>query len=112
MTMEKAQLFFEDFLHKTADEFFALPQSGSSRKNYVGRSSDKKYIITFNENLAENESFFYFSNIFSELNLNTPQIFKISDDRTLYAVSYTHLDVYKRQHSQHAHSTTWKWASH
>ena len=40
MTMEKAQLFFEDFLHKTADEFFALPQSGSSRKNYVGRSSD------------------------------------------------------------------------
>ena len=88
MTMEKAQLFFEDFLHKTADEFFALPQSGSSRKNYVGRSSDKKYIITFNENLAENESFFYFSNIFSELNLNTPQIFKISDDRTLYVQEY------------------------
>ena len=88
MTMEKAQLFFEDFLHKIADEFFALPQSGSSRKNYVGRSSDKKYIITFNENLAENESFFYFSNIFSELNLNTPQIFKISDDRTLYVQEY------------------------
>ena len=86
--MEKAQLFFEDFLHKTADEFFALPQSGSSRKNYVGRSSDKKYIITFNENLAENESFFYFSNIFSELNLNTPQIFKISDGRTLYVQEY------------------------
>ena len=86
--MENAQLFFENFLQKKSDEFFALPQSGSSRQNFVGESSGEKYIITFNENLAENESFFYFSQVFSELNLNTPKIFKISDDKKIYIQEY------------------------
>lgn len=43
-----------------------------------------KYIITYNENIAENECFLYFSSIFSELKLNTPKIFSISEDRKLY----------------------------
>src|SRR5690606_17063443 len=31
-----------------------------------------------------NEAFFYFSKVFSELDLNTPKILKISEDRKLY----------------------------
>ncbi len=84
MDIENAQVFFEYFLGTSAEDFSALPQSGSSRKNFVGKSGDKKYIITFNENLIENESFFYFSRIFSELNLNTPKVLKISDDHKIY----------------------------
>jgi len=43
-----------------------------------------KYIITYNENIAENESFLYFSKLFSELNLSAPKIFSVSDDRKMY----------------------------
>ena len=84
MTKEKAQLFFENFIGENAMDFFPLAQSGSARMNFVGRCSAQKFIITLNENRAENESFFYFSKIFTELNLNSPQIFKISEDRKMY----------------------------
>ncbi|MBF8457768.1 phosphotransferase [Kaistella sp. G5-32] len=84
MTREKAQVFFEEFIGEKASDFFSLAQSGSARINFVGKSSDRKYIITFNDNLAENESFYYFSRVFSELQLNTPKIYKISEDWKIY----------------------------
>lgn len=84
MTNGKAKLFFEEFIGENASDFFTLAQSGSARINFVGRNSDQKYIVTFNENLAENESFYYFSSIFSELQLNTPIIYKISENRKIY----------------------------
>ena len=84
MTTQDTQHFFEEFTGEAAQEFLSLAPSGSSRINYVAKSSGKNYILTFNTNLAENESFFYFSKVFSELKLNTPQIFTISEDRKLY----------------------------
>ena len=82
--MENAKLFLEKFTGETADEFFSLAQSGSSRINYVSRKNRKKYIVTSNENTSENESFFYFSHLFTDLKLNTPTVLKISEDRKLY----------------------------
>lgn len=84
MTSENAKRFFENYIGKKSSEFITLAQSGSARVNFVATSDTKKYIITYNENLPENESFFYFSEIFSQLNLNTPTIFAISDDRKIY----------------------------
>ena len=57
MTEKETQLFFEHFTGKPAQDFFVLPQSGSSRKNFVAKSDERKFIVTYNENLAENESF-------------------------------------------------------
>lgn len=82
--MEKARLFFENYIGTSAIFFVELPQSGSNRRNYIAKSSDKTYVVTYNENLSENESFFYFSSLFSKLNLNTPKIFEISENRNLY----------------------------
>ncbi|QOW10923.1 aminoglycoside phosphotransferase [Kaistella flava (ex Peng et al. 2021)] len=84
MTDQKAKDFFEKYTGKAAQEFFTLAQSGSARVNYVGESSGVKYIITFNENIRENESFYYFSDLFSELKVNAPKVLKISEDRSLY----------------------------
>lgn len=84
MTDKTAQDFFEKYIEQTSKDFFTLAQSGSSRINFVGESSDSKYIITFNENIQENESFYYFSEIFSGLNINSPKVLKISADRKLY----------------------------
>ncbi len=78
-----AKRFFEDFASGEVG-FRALPQSGSARRNYIGSTSQQKYIITQNTDIRENEAFFYFTELFASLGLNTPQIFKISEDRTLY----------------------------
>lgn len=84
MTSENAKRFFENYIGEKSSEFITLAQSGSARVNFSAKSQNKQYIITYNENLPENESFIYFSEIFSQLNLNTPTIFAISDDRKIY----------------------------
>lgn len=84
MTSENAKRFFENYLSNKSSEFITLAQSGSARINFLAKSATKKYIVTYNENLQENESFFYYSQIFSSLHLNTPRIYAISDDRKIY----------------------------
>lgn len=84
MNNENVKLFFEEYIGGKSTDFFSLAQSGSARQNFVGENSNQKFIITYNENLAENESFYYFSQVFSALKLNSPQIFKISEDRKFY----------------------------
>ncbi|MGN7756313.1 aminoglycoside phosphotransferase family protein [Chryseobacterium sp. 22532] len=84
MTSENAKRFFENYLGEPSSEFVTLAQSGSARINFLAKSNTRKYIVTSNENTAENESFLYYSEIFSELDLNTPNIFAVSDDKKMY----------------------------
>ncbi|WP_139420755.1 aminoglycoside phosphotransferase family protein [Chryseobacterium mulctrae] len=84
MTSENAKRFFENHFGEKSTQFLTLAQSGSARVNFLAQNQIGKYIITYNENIAENESFLYFSELFSELNLNTPKIFSVSEDRKLY----------------------------
>jgi hypothetical protein len=79
MISEYAQRFFENYTGKKPSEFITLAQSGSARVNFIAKT-DKKFIITYNENIAENESF-CITHLFSDLKLNTPKIFAVSDDR-------------------------------
>ncbi len=84
MIQQKALHFFEQQTGQKADEFRALPQSGSERINFIATSGNRKQVITSNQNLRENEAFFYFSDLFSNLKLNTPEISAISPDRKMY----------------------------
>lgn len=84
MTSENAKRFFENHLGKKSSEFVTLAQSGSARVNFLATTGTEKYIITYNENIPENESFLYYSEVFSNLKLNTPSILAVSDDRTMY----------------------------
>lgn len=88
MTSENAQRFFEKYTGKKSSEFVTLAQSGSARVNFWAKTDNKKYIITYNENVQENETFIYYSKIFSQLNLNTPTIYTISEDRKLYVQEF------------------------
>ncbi|MCE3075392.1 aminoglycoside phosphotransferase family protein [Chryseobacterium gwangjuense] len=88
MISENAKRFFENYLGKKSSEFVTLAQSGSARVNFLAQSDNRKYIITYNENIQENESFFYYSQVFSTLDLNTPRIFIISDDRKMYVQEF------------------------
>lgn len=84
MDSESVKNFFEEFTGDTAPVIAALPASGSARKNFTASANGKNFIITYNSNLRENETFFYLSEVFSDLSLNTPEILKISDHRKLY----------------------------
>lgn len=93
MTSENAKRFFENHLGKKSSEFVTLAQSGSARVNFLATAGTEKYIITYNENIPENESFLYYSEVFSELNLNTPYILAISDDRKMYIQEFLGQDT-------------------
>lgn len=84
MTHAKAKEFFENFIGESCLTFYPLPQSGSARRNFVGTTRNQKYIITYNENIRENQSFFYFSQVFSNLSINAPEILYVSEDEKLY----------------------------
>lgn len=86
--MHRDRHFFDEFCGWKTDSFIALPQSGSSRINYIASSGEKKYVVTYNENLRENEAFFYFSELFQDLGLNTPNIFFINENRDLYVQEF------------------------
>ena len=86
--MEKAQQFLENYTGSTCSVFYALAESGSSRRNYFATSGGRNFIVTSNSNLRENESFYYLTDVFQQLQLNTPKIFSISEDRTLYVQEY------------------------
>ncbi len=76
--------FFEKFVHHKDIELLVLPQSGSDRKNTIAKCNDETYLITTNTNVAENKAFFYFTEVFTELKLNTPKILAVSDDQKMY----------------------------
>lgn len=88
MPTTNAKTFFENFIGETALEFHALPQSGSARANFIGKSKNQTYIITYNKDLRENEAFFYLSDEFSKLNLNTPKILAINSERNIYVQEF------------------------
>lgn len=54
----------------------------------MASSEGKKYVVTYNENNLENEAFFYFSNLFDDLNLNTPKVLIINPERDLYVQEF------------------------
>lgn len=84
MILERAKLFFENHYDERSTRFASLAQSGSARVNFIAENSRGTFIITYNENIRENESFIYFSEIFTQSKLNTPKIYTISEDRTMY----------------------------
>ena len=84
MTSQNVKIFFESHFGEKSTEFLTLAQSGSARVNFLAENQNGRYIITYNENIAENESFLYYSDVFSKLNLNTPKIFTVSEDHKLY----------------------------
>ena len=88
MHLSTAKTFFEEFTGSPAADFQVLQQSGSSRINFIGKSHHQDFIITYNENIKENEAFLYLSEEFSSLNLNTPKILAVNEEKTLYVQEF------------------------
>ncbi|OPB91830.1 aminoglycoside phosphotransferase [Elizabethkingia miricola] len=88
MREELFQKFLKDYFGHSDFTITPLQQSGSARQNLIIETSDNKYILTFNEKIDENESFFYLTNAFYNLQLRVPEIYAINAERNLYLQQY------------------------
>jgi aminoglycoside/choline kinase family phosphotransferase len=75
---------FEDHFGKPAKHVEILPVSGSDRRYYRLSNSETTAIGTHNKNIAENNSYFYFTELFRKHEINVPEVYCIGKDRSTY----------------------------
>lgn len=82
--IEAIQQLYTEWKGQPAQSIDVLPQSGSERRYFRLHGKEGSVIGTYGANIKENESFIYFSDLFSEKKLATPQILAVSKDRVFY----------------------------
>lgn len=75
---------FEDHFDKKPEQVEALPVSGSDRRYYRLTAGDTSVIGAYNHNVAENNTFFYFTELFRKHEINVPEVYAIGRDRRTY----------------------------
>lgn len=75
---------FEEHFGKKAESVSSMPMSGSDRRYYRLTAGETSAIGTFNQNIAENNSFYYFTDLFRKHEINVPEIYKTAKDRRYY----------------------------
>lgn len=75
---------FEEHFEQKPESTEALPVSGSDRRYYRIKSGDITAIGTYNTNVAENNTYFYFTELFRKHEINVPEVYKINKDRRAY----------------------------
>ena len=77
--------FYKSWSGREPVQVDVLPQSGSDRRYFRLFDEQGKTVIgTHGMNVAENETFVYFSGHFKKLGLNVPEIYGVSYDKTIY----------------------------
>jgi len=70
------------------DHISELPGSGSARKYYrLSSPQGETWIGAFNDDIQENETFFYLSKHFESKGLRVPSVLRVSDDRRYYILT-------------------------
>ena len=75
---------FEEHFEKKVEFIEALAVSGSDRRYYRISGGGAVAIGTYNVNVAENNTFFYITELFRKHEINVPVIYKMSKDRRAY----------------------------
>ena len=75
---------FEEHFEKKPESIEALAVSGSDRRYYRLVSGKTTAIGTYNTNIAENNTYFYFTELFRKHQINVPEVYKTSKDRRAY----------------------------
>ena len=80
-TLEK---LFEDHFKKKPSKTELLPVSGSDRRYYRLSNDEHSAIGTYNANVSENNTFFYFTELFRKHEIRVPEVYGLSKDRKAY----------------------------
>lgn len=87
-------LFFKHFGEKP-QSIEILPASGSDRRYYRLFHPEHTAIGTQNSHVAENNSYFYFTELFRKHGIRVPEVYRISPDRQFYIQEdLGHLSLY------------------
>lgn len=75
---------FEEHFGEKPDTVDILPVSGSDRRYFRLKNAKHTAIGTQNSNVAENNSYFYFTELFKKHGVNIPEVYVVSKDHKLY----------------------------
>lgn len=81
---ELVREYFEHAVKKPILQFERLPKSGGERIYFRIKTDKKSYIGTYNYNVKENETFFYFTNHFRGIHAPVPEIYNVDTGRKMY----------------------------
>jgi aminoglycoside/choline kinase family phosphotransferase len=84
LAAENIKAFFESVIDESISKFEQLPKSGGDRIYFRITTNERSYIATSNENLRENQTFFYFTEHFSKIGAPVPSVYFISADGKMY----------------------------
>lgn len=86
--IDQAKAFFSNWKPEAViEDISQLPQAGSDRQYFRLRTTKRSYIITYNNNIRENNAFLEFSRHFSSQQLSVPEIYHSSTDKSFYIQS-------------------------
>ena len=91
---EIVERLYEEHFGARPDNISMLPVSGSDRRYYRVTAGKHTAIATINANVAENNTYFYFTELFRKHGINVPEMYRIAKDRRAYLqqdVGYTSL---------------------
>lgn len=77
---------YKRFYNTEPLRYKALTQAGSNRNYYRFFDNSGTVIGVYSENVAETETFLYYSEVFAKLNLNIPNIYHVSEDKKCYFI--------------------------
>ncbi|HRO42868.1 MAG TPA: RNase adapter RapZ [Flavipsychrobacter sp.] len=83
-TISTLEKLFEEHFGSAPDNIELLPVSGSDRRYYRLKNEKHSVIGTYNAHTAENNTYFYFTQLFKKHEIHSPEIYKISKDKKFY----------------------------
>lgn len=83
-TINTLERLFEDHFGLKPEKTELLPVSGSDRRYYRISGGNNTAIGTYNTNISENNTYYYFTGLFSKHGINVPEIYITSKDRKHY----------------------------
>ena len=86
--IDQVKQFFQEWKPETpVEDIIQLPQAGSDRQYFRVSTPQRSYIVTFNTNIRENNTFLEFSRHFNSKQLSVPEIYYASPDNRFYIQS-------------------------
>lgn len=78
--------FYRKVYNSEPKKIEKITQAGSPRFYCRFYSEEQSILGVYSDNVIETETFLYYSEVFTKLNLNTPKVYAVSDDKTCYFI--------------------------
>ena len=84
MSENTIRRLYEEWAGSEAEEVLALAANGSNRRYWRMTGGGRSCIAAWNDDVRENEAFFYYSRALHERGVRVPEVYAVADDRRHY----------------------------